>query len=445
MTALSSSTSTSLYPSTSSTSSNSSYIPLSTSHLPIFTTSSFPFAAPLPPSSSSTSFFSMSSPAPSANVSSAPNQTVCLFDDEALRLPLGLTYFLIFVFGLVGNLLALWVFLFLHNRRNSVRVLLINCAVADLVLLACLPFRVFYHLNGNHWGLGAQGCKLVGNLFYMNMYISITLLGLISLDRYVRIKGRSGSRQGALRRLSGRWASVVCGLLWGLSMATLVPMFATVEGNEEDGKCFQYKQRHGAKGKAYFNAVLVLLFWFVFVMLIVSYGKIAARLMKVSRDKPDLPSSQRYGRTAKKSFFVLFLFTLCFGPYHAFRPIYILSQLSQSYSCEYLRLVDRTNELMLLLSAFNSCLDPIMYFLLSGSVRKAALHTLSIRLGNRINFLNEVTTNSSTTEYRRPSLCMIPPNSTLNPSSFTPRNSICQIPSTLQHSGLSLHLPASQQ
>lgn len=433
MMTLSSTPTTSFFISSPSSSSNSSSIPLATSPLSIFTVSSFTI----------TSSFSTSS-IPS---SPSPNQT-CSFDDEALRLPLALLYSFFFLFGLVGNLLALWVFLFLHARRNSVRVFLINCAVADLVLLACLPFRVFYHANGNRWVLGSLGCKLVGNLFYMNMYISITLLGLISLDRYVRLRSRGGGRRGTMRRFwghGGRWSWVTCGVLWGLSLLALVPMISTKEGNEEDGKCFQYKQRLDARGKAYFNMVLVVLFWIVFVMLVVSYGKIALQLLKVSRDKPDLPNAQRYGRAARKSFFVLFLFTVCFGPYHAFRPVYVFSQLSQSPSCDYLRLVDRTNEVMLLFSAFNSCLDPVMYFLLSGSVRKTALRVLGERLGNHFHFLNDATSNSSTTEYHRPSLSVITsPNLLIQPTSFTPRNSICLINSTLHRAGLGTPPSASQ-
>nr|XP_033472171.1 probable G-protein coupled receptor 34 isoform X2 [Epinephelus lanceolatus] len=396
------------------------------------------------------SFFSATSLPPSLSPSSnsSLNQTGCSFDDAALRLPLAVLYSLFFLFGLVGNLFALWVFLFLHSSRNSVRVFLINCAVADLVLLACLPFRVFYHVNGNKWELGSVACKVVGNLFYMNMYISITLLGLISLDRYLRLKGKGKARRGMMMILWGRsrpWSWVACGALWGLSLMALVPMIATAEDKEFNGKCFQYKQRSSkAKGKAYFNAMLVLLFWLVFVMLVVSYAKIASQLLRVSRDKPDLPNAQRYQRTAKKSFFVLFLFTVCFAPYHAFRPVYILSQLSETASCDYLQLVDRTNEVMLLFSAFNSCLDPVMYFLLSGSVRKTALQALGHRLGHRLLFLNDATSNSSTTEFRRPSAPMAFPNAELNTPSVTPRTSICIINSTLRHTGLTT-LPTTGQ
>ncbi|XP_034403867.1 probable G-protein coupled receptor 34 [Cyclopterus lumpus] len=414
-----------------------SSLPTSTSSLPL----------PMSPLFSATSLLPSSSP---FSVSPAsPNQTGCSFDDAALRLPLAVLYSLFFVFGLVGNLFALWVFLFLHSSRNSVRVFLINCAVADLVLLACLPFRVFYHVHGNQWVLGSVVCSMVGNLFYMNMYISITLLGLISLDRYVRLKGKGRARRGARMTLWGcsrPWSWVACGALWGLSLAALVPMIATSEDRENSGKCFQYKPRSSkAKGKAYFNAVLVLLFWLVFVMLVVSYAKIASRLLRASRDKPDLPNAHRYVRTAKKSFFVLFLFTVCFGPYHAFRPVYILSQLSEAGSCDYMQLVDRTNEVMLLFSAFNSCLDPVMYFLLSGSVRKTALRALGHRLGNRLVFLNDATSNSSTAEVRRPSAATTLPNSGVNTPLATPRTSISVFNSTLYCTGLTALPPTGQQ
>ncbi|XP_054480036.1 probable G-protein coupled receptor 34 [Anoplopoma fimbria] len=406
------------FPFSASASSNSS-LPISTSFM-----SSFLSATSLSPSSSSPFLIS------------SQNQTSCSFDDPTLRLTQAVLYSLIFIFGLVGNLFALWVFLFLHSSRNSVRVFLINCAVADLVLLACLPFRVFFHVMGNKWFLGYVACKMVGNLFYMNMYISITLLGLISLDRYMRLKGKGRARRGMELTLWGRsrpWSWVACGALWGLSLVALVTMIAKEEDIENGNKCFQFKQRDNkAKGKAYFNGALVLLFWLVFLILVVSYAKIASQLLRVSRDKPDLPNAQRYGRTAKKSFFVLFLFTVCFVPYHAFRPVYILTQLSSTESCEYLERVDRTNEVMLLFSAFNSCLDPVMYFLLSGSVRKTALRALGHRLGHRLPFLNEATSNSSTTEFRRASVPFPKPDT----PSVTPRNSICVINSNLRRTGL---------
>ncbi|KAJ8256177.1 hypothetical protein COCON_G00200410 [Conger conger] len=328
----------------------------------------------------------------------------CQMDEAALRVPLIVFYSLFFVLGLAGNVLALYVFLNVHTKKNSVRVFLINVAVADLLLVACLPFRAHYHSQHNHWALGATFCKVVGNMFYVNMYVSITLLGLISIDRHVKIQ-RASARS---RIQNSRWSVIVCTLIWAFAIASAIALISKSEGNEEAGKCFQYKQIKGSKGKAYFNFFMVGVFWLVFFCLIGCYGKIALSLLAASRDKPDLPNAHKYSRTAKKSFFVLFIFTVCFVPYHAFRIFYILTQIGDT-SCYWQMVADKTNEVALLLSTFNSCLDPVMYFLLSGSVRKATLRILGDVL-----HLQDNTENSSTTEFPRSSQYLSTPRPSLS-------------------------------
>lgn len=151
-------------------------------------------------------------------MTSEPQETCVNYD--ALQIPLAVLYSVIFVLGLVGNLVALWVFFCVHSKRNSVRVFLINVAFADLLLVVCLPFRIVYHSQGNIWHLGPTLCKVVGNLFYMNMYISVTLLGLISVDRYLKIHHSTVAQ----RRLSPTsWSTALCVLIWTVAFAvTLV-------------------------------------------------------------------------------------------------------------------------------------------------------------------------------------------------------------------------------
>ncbi|XP_066497177.1 probable G-protein coupled receptor 34b [Hoplias malabaricus] len=294
----------------------------------------------------------------------------CSLDGGTLGVLLAVSYSLFFLLGLVGNLLALWVFLRIHSKKNSVRVFLINLAVADLLLVVCLPFRIMYHANQDCWTLNPVLCRVVGNVFYMNMYISIVLLGLISIDRYLKLQ-RISTRQRFLRN---RQSMFTCCLLWVISIAAILPLIVTKESTPPN-KCFQYKHLRDAKWKGFFNLILVVVFWVIYCALVMSYGKIAMGLLRVSRDKPDLPNAAKYGRTARKSFFVLFLFTICFVPYHLVRIFYIISQIT-NVSCQWVELVDKTNEIALLFSAFNSCLDPVMYFLLCSSVRRAVREVL---------------------------------------------------------------------
>ncbi|CAK6967721.1 hypothetical protein NQZ68_012717 [Scomber scombrus] len=286
---------------------------------------------------------------------------------NALQSPLAVLYSTIFVLGLVGNLVALWVFFCVHSKKNSVRVFLINVAFADLLLVVCLPFRILYHSQGNVWNLGPTFCKVVGNLFYMNMYMSITLLGLISVDRYLKI--HHGARMQHRLRTT-RWSKAICAFIWIMAIC-LTSVMLMSKNHKRTGWCFHYKSLLEAKWKAYVNIFLLVVFWLVFISLVVSYGMIALKLQRTSQEKPDLPNALRYSRTARKSFFILFLFTVSFVPYHMVRVFYIKHR-SQT-SCLWRDVADKANEVVLLFSALNSCLDPVMYFLLSSSVRKEVL------------------------------------------------------------------------
>ncbi|XP_038131692.1 probable G-protein coupled receptor 34 [Cyprinodon tularosa] len=318
-------------------------------------------------------------------------------DDELLRTPLAALYSAIFILGLPGNLLALWVFLCVHSKKNSMRVFLINLALADLLLIVCLPFRIQYHVSGNQWKLVGWLCKLVGYLFYMNMYISITLLGLISVDRYLRIYGSVRTRsklQSPLRSM------VVCAFVWLVSLALMIPVVVYEDYEESTEKCFHYRKTDVRK--ASIKLFIVVVFWLIFTALMVSYGKIGQKLLKRSHQNSNLPNASHYSRIARKSFFILFVFIVCFVPYHIFRGFYIKTQITDS-SCYWRNLADKFNEISLVFSALNSCLDPIMFFLLSASVRREVRRFMNSMFRTRVS--SEASGGNTTSELdsRRPS------------------------------------------
>lgn len=306
------------------------------------------------------------------NATSANNSHVCTMDETLLNNILAVSYSIIFIIGLMGNGLALYVFLCIQSKRNSVQVYLLNAVIADLLLIVCLPFRIIYHFS-EEWKMGIIFCKVVGNLFYMNMYISIVLLGLISMDRYVKVKKSQRRHSVSKRKGSIR----ICCCLWAAAIFSGMFLIATQSIKEESDPslCFHYTDRKDQVWQAVFNYFVVFIFWIVFVLLILSYVKIGKKLQRISRERSYLPNAGKYNSTAYKSFFVLVIFTVCFVPYHTFRIVYIATQL-QTLSCYWVDKVHKTNEITLMLSAFNSCLDPIMYFLLSSSIRNTVYRLL---------------------------------------------------------------------
>ncbi|XP_032282476.1 putative G-protein coupled receptor 34 [Halichoerus grypus] len=344
------------------------------------------------PSSSQKCSFMANRSNQSLNLSGDPNTTTaCSMDEKLLSSLLTISYSVIFIVGLVGNIIALYVFLGIHRKRNSIQIYLLNVAIADLLLIFCLPFRIMYHINGNQWTLGVILCKVVGTLFYMNMYISIILLGFISLDRYIKINRSIQQR----RAVTTKQSVYVCCTVWTVALAGFLTMITLTlkKGDHNSTVCFHYREKHNAKGEAIFNYVLVVMFWLIFLLIILSYIKIGKNLLRISKRRSKFPNSGKYAKTARNSFIVLIIFTVCFVPYHAFRFVYISSQLNRP-SCYWKEIIHKTNEIMLVFSSFNSCLDPVMYFLMSSNIRKIMCQLLSRR------FQGEASRSESTSEFK---------------------------------------------
>lgn len=170
-------------------------------------------------------------------VTMSPDSQKPCVDYGSLNILLAVLYTIIFILGLIGNLVALWVFFCVHSKKNSVRVFLINVSFADLLLVICLPFRIIYHSQGDKWNLGPILCKAVGTVFYMNMYISIVLLGLISIDRYLKIHGVTGVQY---RLQSRRWSNALCAVIWTVSFALTMVFLMSKNHSEMNRLVMQF-------------------------------------------------------------------------------------------------------------------------------------------------------------------------------------------------------------
>uniref|UniRef100_A0A8C3TXR0 G-protein coupled receptors family 1 profile domain-containing protein n=1 Tax=Catharus ustulatus TaxID=91951 RepID=A0A8C3TXR0_CATUS len=129
-------------------------------------------------------------------------------------------YSVVLLVGLPANALACWV-LATNFRRCSSTTFLLNLAMADLLFVLLLPFKISYHLLGNHWLFGDYLCRTMVAFFYGNMYSSILFLTCIGLERYISVahpflwKGSSWER-GKVGISVGIW------LVVGLGMSPLL-------------------------------------------------------------------------------------------------------------------------------------------------------------------------------------------------------------------------------
>uniref|UniRef100_A0A8C2TEU9 G-protein coupled receptors family 1 profile domain-containing protein n=1 Tax=Coturnix japonica TaxID=93934 RepID=A0A8C2TEU9_COTJA len=145
-----------------------------------------------------------------------------------------------------------------------------------------------------------------------------------------------------------------------------------------DHKCFHFRSK--STTAAALNMAAVAAFFIVLLLFLYFYGKIFAKLHQVSSMKAQQLNKKTSMRAITKTFVVLIIFIVCFTPYHTVRIPYILAQIGAISSLPWKQGLHLANELVLCISALNSCLDPIIFFFLSSSFRRAVLCTIQGRL-----------------------------------------------------------------
>lgn len=135
-------------------------------------------------------------------------------------------YGLTIALGSVGNALVVWV-IGARLKPTATNVCLLNLAVADLVFSISRVLSVSY-LSLDHWLFGLALCQFNGLLKYANMFCSVFLLVVISLDRALcvqrPIQAKSLRTVGRARAINvAVWvAAVVLSLPYSVSRTVVV-------------------------------------------------------------------------------------------------------------------------------------------------------------------------------------------------------------------------------
>lgn len=95
-------------------------------------------------------------------------------------------YSLVFVIGLIGNILVVLVLLQYKRLRSMTTIYLLNLAISDLIFLFTLPFWIDYKLKDD-WIFGDHMCKLLSGLYFIGLYSEIFFIILLTIDRYLAI------------------------------------------------------------------------------------------------------------------------------------------------------------------------------------------------------------------------------------------------------------------
>ncbi|XP_039976828.1 C3a anaphylatoxin chemotactic receptor-like isoform X2 [Xiphias gladius] len=272
-------------------------------------------------------------------------------------------YALTIVLGITGNSIVIWVAGF-KLKPKVTNVWLVNLAIADLIFCFTRVFSLTKKLFFDHWPFGIFVCKFNGFFKYANMFCSVFLLAVISLDRALCVW-----QPVFTKRRRNLWAArLVAVCVWATAICFSTPYFVFRQvylGKNNLSKCSVDKKEategnNGTK-RALYSIRFMCGFMLPFMVILICYilagiGIRRTRLSGKSRPLRILAS-------------LVIAFFLCWAPYHCLLLV---------------KMVDSKNKVVKIwhpvakgIAYFNSCVNPLLYFCMGLDVRGRSRQSLS--------------------------------------------------------------------
>ncbi|XP_025066840.1 G-protein coupled receptor 1 isoform X2 [Alligator sinensis] len=260
-----------------------------------------------------------------------------------------------FLLGVPGNAIVIWFMGFKWNKSVST-LWFLNLAIADFIFVLFLPFYIIYVALGFHWPFGKLLCKVNSFIALLNMFASVFFLTFISLDRYIRLVHPTFScKYWTLRN-----ALILSGIIWLLAAIIGGPAlyFRDTTIHNNNTICYNNFHLHDKELIVMRHHVLIWVrfvcgYLFPLVTMVLCYSLL---IVKVKR-RTLLTSSRLFWTMVA----VVVAFFVCWTPYH----IFSILELSAHHSEHLHGLLQDAIPLSTGLAFINSCLNPILYVLIS--------------------------------------------------------------------------------
>ncbi|XP_070806112.1 chemerin-like receptor 1 [Pituophis catenifer annectens] len=290
-----------------------------------------------------------------------------------------------FVLGFLGNGLVIFITGF-RMKKTVNTVWFLNLAIADFIFIFSLIFvraAVIFK-----WYINQYLCKMNNALIFLNLYASVYILTVISIDRCIFVRHLIWAQN----HRKPRQASFVALGVWILALVLSSPPLyfgGTIQNpNDTNINCF----------KAYGNTIdtqmstrrdviisrFIFAFIIPFVVIFLCYGAVVLRL----RSSQLFQASKPY----KIITALIVTFFVCCFPFHVFYFI----DLKYSSRLDMFMALNIGDPIASCLIFINSCINPILYFFMAKGFKDSLKCSLFSAFENA--FTEEVRQTSTTTK-----------------------------------------------
>ncbi|KAL4008725.1 hypothetical protein ACER0C_002577 [Sarotherodon galilaeus] len=297
----------------------------------------------------------------------SPSNQTCDAVDTSASTFFMVVYSLLFVVGLPlnGFIMKFYCCRAQQQASSSLMVYLKNLTAADFLLCLSLPLRII-HYNSSSPMVQLLYCTVGASAFFLNMYTSIIFMAYIAANRYRKIVHPSGTHIPQ----TVRTARIISVITWVILLAPTIAFISFFISSKQPlisnpSHCVDffsssvsllYKILHT------FSAIIVLL---VFISLVFFYYSISRRVLQAQQTQLASSGSEKLVKSRRNMLVLVSIFCVCFVPYHLVRlPFTFLFN-----SCSVDPVLYNLHEVAAMVSVFNVCLDPVVYFFLCKTFR----------------------------------------------------------------------------
>ncbi|XP_059833461.1 probable G-protein coupled receptor 174 [Hemitrygon akajei] len=296
------------------------------------------------------------------------NSSNCTDERSATDLLYAIMYVIIFIPGLIANVLALWVFHAYIKETKRAVIFMINLAIADLAQVMSLPLRIFYYLN-HDWPFGRFLCMFCFYLKYVNMYASIFFLVCISIRRCLFLI--QPFKYNDCKRMYDVYASIIGWVIVGLACLPFPLMRIDTKTNSSHfNSCFTALpiiQIGIPTSVAMVTLAELTGFVLPLIITIICSWK---TIMSLRQKNSVLQDSGEKKKALKMVLTCTMVFLVCFAPYHITFPLHFLALSGRIENCTIRTFILKFHPVALCLASLNCCLDPVIYYFTTDEFRR---------------------------------------------------------------------------